>query len=99
MNASFRHRCVRLAVWFSLGGEELGIVGLVVGSSFAVLVAEALFASGCRLLMSLTSAGQIVPSGLSPYFVILIARCETKGPAITVRSRRIRGRCGVGSSG
>src|SRR5258708_2007403 len=56
---------------FSLGGREVGIVGRVVGSSFAVLVAEELFASGCRLLVSLTSAGQIVPSGPPPYFVII----------------------------
>src|SRR5258707_11881671 len=56
---------------FSLGGREVGIIGRVVGSSFAVLVAEELFASGCRLLVSLTSAGQIVPSGPPPYFVII----------------------------
>jgi hypothetical protein len=43
---------------FSLGGQEVGIVGRVVGSSFAVLEAEELFASGCRLLVSLASAGQ-----------------------------------------
>src|SRR5689334_4192435 len=29
---------------------ELGVVGCAVGSSFAVLVAEELFASGCQLL-------------------------------------------------
>src|SRR3984893_6073771 len=48
---------------FSLAGQEVGIVGRVVGASFAVLVAEELFASGCRLLVSLTSAGQVVASG------------------------------------
>src|SRR6202790_3781440 len=45
---------------FSLAGQEVGIVGRAVGASFAVLVAEELFASGCRLLVSLTSAGQVV---------------------------------------
>jgi hypothetical protein len=40
-------------------------------ASFAVLVAEELFASGCRLLVSLTSAGQVVASGPPPYFVIV----------------------------
>ena len=33
---------------FSLAGQVVGIVGRVVGASFAVLVAEELFASGCR---------------------------------------------------
>ncbi len=36
-----------------------GIVGCTVGAPFAVLVAEELFASGCELLISLTSAGRI----------------------------------------
>ena len=43
---------------FRLAGQEVGIVGRVVGAPFAVLVAEELFASGCRLLVSLTRAGQ-----------------------------------------
>ncbi|WP_291859933.1 nucleoside phosphorylase [Bradyrhizobium sp.] len=64
---------------FSLGGREIGIVGRVVGSSFAVLVAEQLFASGCRLLVSLTSAGQIVPSGAPPYFVIIDRALRDEG--------------------
>jgi uridine phosphorylase len=36
-----------------------------------VLVAEELFACGCRLLVSLTSAGQIAPAGAPPYFVVI----------------------------
>jgi uridine phosphorylase len=56
---------------FDLAGQQVGIVGRVVGASFAVLVAEELFASGCRFLVSLTSAGQILPSGPPPYFVIV----------------------------
>ncbi len=43
---------------FEEGGLTFGIVGCAVGSSFAVLVAEELFASGCRLLISVTSSGQ-----------------------------------------
>src|SRR5258708_36756103 len=54
---------------FSLGSHQVGIVGRVVGASFAVLVAEELFASGCRLLVSLTSAGQIAPAGPPPPLV------------------------------
>lgn len=64
---------------FVLGGREVGIIGRVVGSSFAVLVAEELFASGCRLLISLTSAGQIVPSGPPPYFVIIDRALRDEG--------------------
>lgn len=64
---------------FSLGGQEVGIVGRVVGSSFAVLVAEELFASGCRLLVSLTSAGQIVPYGSPPYFIIIDRALRDEG--------------------
>ena len=48
-----------------------GIIGRVVGAPFAVLVAEELFASGCRLLISITSAGQILPLS-QPSYVILI---------------------------
>src|SRR5688572_584202 len=56
---------------FDLAGRQAGIVGCAVGAPFAVLIAEQLFASGCRLLLSLTSAGQIVPAGRTPYFVII----------------------------
>ena len=64
---------------FSLAGQEVGIVGRVVGASFAVLVAEELFASGCRLLVSLTSAGQVVASGPPPYFVIIDRALRDEG--------------------
>jgi len=39
--------------------EPIGIVGCAVGAPYAVLVAEQMFASGCRLLISVTSAGRI----------------------------------------
>jgi uridine phosphorylase len=64
---------------FLLAGQEVGIVGRVVGASFAVLVAEELFASGCRLLVSLTSAGQVVASGPPPYFVIIDRALRDEG--------------------
>lgn len=64
---------------FDLGGRRVGIVGRVVGASFAVLVAEELFASGCQLLISLTSAGQIVPAGRPPYFVIIDRSLRDEG--------------------
>jgi uridine phosphorylase len=64
---------------FVLANQTVGIIGSVVGASFAVLVAEELFASGCRLLISLTSAGQINPAGISPYFVIIDRALRDEG--------------------
>jgi uridine phosphorylase len=64
---------------FSLGSHRVGIVGRVVGASFAVLVAEELFASGCKLLISLTSAGQIVAAGPPPYFVVIDRALRDEG--------------------
>jgi uridine phosphorylase len=64
---------------FMLAGREIGIIGRVVGAPFAVLVAEELFASGCRLLISLTSAGKIVPCGPTPYFIIIDRALRDEG--------------------
>jgi uridine phosphorylase len=64
---------------FDLGGHDVGIVGRAVGASFAVLVAEELFASGCRMLVSLTSAGQVVPAGPPPYFVVIDRALRDEG--------------------
>ena len=64
---------------FSLGGETVGILGCVVGAPFAVLIAEELFACGCRILISLTSAGQIVALENPPYFVIIDRALRDEG--------------------
>jgi uridine phosphorylase len=64
---------------FDLAGQTVGIVGCAVGAPFAVLIAEELFACGCRLLLSLTSAGQIVPAGPTPYFVIIDRALRDEG--------------------
>ena len=56
---------------FALAGRTVGIIGRAVGAPFAVLVAEQLVAAGCRLIVSLSSAGQIVPAGRPPYFVLI----------------------------
>jgi len=58
---------------------EFGIVGYAVGSSFAVLVAEQLFASGCRLLLSMSSAGQIVIKRKPPYFILIEKALRDEG--------------------
>ncbi|MBW2448144.1 MAG: nucleoside phosphorylase [Deltaproteobacteria bacterium] len=56
---------------FSEDGITFGIVGCAVGASFAVLIAEEMFAAGCRLLISMTSAGRIAPLREPPYFVLI----------------------------
>jgi uridine phosphorylase len=64
---------------FSLAGETVGIIGCVVGAPFAVLIAEELFACGCRHLLSVTSAGQIVAAGAPPYFVVIDRALRDEG--------------------
>jgi uridine phosphorylase len=64
---------------FVLDGRSVGIIGCAVGASFAVLVAEELFASGCRLLLSLTSSGQITGSRPTPYFVVIDRALRDEG--------------------
>ena len=60
-------------------GLELGIVPCAVGAPFAVLVAEQLFASGCRLLISMTSSGQLVPRAGPAYFVLIEKALRDEG--------------------
>ena len=58
---------------------KFGIVGNAVGASFAILVAEEMFACGCELLISMTSAGQIVSKGSPPYFVLIEKALRDEG--------------------
>ena len=62
----------RLYRW-TTGQHQFGLIGGTVGASFAVLVAEELFASGCRALVSIGSAG-LVAADLAPPFFLLIER-------------------------
>lgn len=64
---------------FVQDGLPLGIIGCAVGASFAVLVAEELFASGCELLISITSAGQIHPLLPPPYFILIDKALRDEG--------------------
>lgn len=64
---------------FAQDGIEFGIVGRVVGAPFAVLVAEELFACGCQLLISITSAGQIISKGEPPYVVLIEQALRDEG--------------------
>lgn len=64
---------------FELAEQTVGIIGCAVGAPFAVLIAEELLESGCRLLLSVTSAGQIVPAEPTPYFVIIDRALRDEG--------------------
>ena len=64
---------------FPLGAEEIGVIPRAVGASFAVLEAEQLFAAGCRLLLSVTSAGQIADLGATPYFILIDRALRDEG--------------------
>ena len=63
-------------------GERFGIVACAVGAPFAVLVAEQLFASGCRFLVSVTSSGQIASAGPTPYFVLIDRALRDEGTSL-----------------
>jgi uridine phosphorylase len=64
---------------FTLADREIGIVGCAVGAPYAVLLAEQMFAAGCRLLISLTLAGQITSVGPTPYFVVIDRALRDEG--------------------
>lgn len=64
---------------FSHDGHELGIIPCAVGASYAVLVAEELFVSGCQFLISITSSGQICPVGEPPYFIVIERALRDEG--------------------
>jgi uridine phosphorylase len=82
------HQAERDPVWacyhttlhrFHRGGMTFGIIGCAVGGPYAVLLAEQLFVSGCELLVSITSAGQIVPARTPPYFVLIEKALRDEG--------------------
>jgi uridine phosphorylase len=64
---------------FQRNGMIFGIIGFAVGGPFAVLLAEQLFVSGCQFLLSITSAGQIVPLRTPPYFVLIEKALRDEG--------------------
>jgi uridine phosphorylase len=72
--------CYHTRMWeWTAGGMRCGIVGRVVGGSFSVLVAEQLFASGCRLLINVASAGQITEAGPPPYYILVERAMRDEG--------------------
>jgi len=67
---------------FTHDGMRLGIIGCAVGSSFAVLVAEQLFASGCRLLISITSAGIVTERPAGAPFMLITSALRDEGTSL-----------------
>ena len=72
--------CYHTKLWeWEAGGIRYGVVGHAVGASFAVLVAEQAFVSGAKLLVSVTSAGQIHNLGPPPYHIIIDKALRDEG--------------------
>src|SRR5918993_2369563 len=64
--------CYHTQLWQTeVAGMPIGVVGNAVGAPFAVLVAEELFASGCEMVVSITSAGQLDPSLTLPATILV----------------------------
>ena len=60
-------------------GVEYGIIGGSVGASFAVLVAEELFALGCKALVTISSAGLIAKNLRPPFFLLIDKALRDEG--------------------
>lgn len=58
---------------------DFAVLGCAVGSSFAVLIAEQLFVSGCQTLISITSAGIINPTKNNSKFVLIEQALRDEG--------------------
>jgi uridine phosphorylase len=75
--------CYHSELWIThLGDHVIGIVPCVVGAPYAVLVAEELHASGCSLIVSVTSAGRILPIGEPPYFILIERAWRDEGTSL-----------------
>ena len=75
--------CYHSELWVAApDGIPIGIVPCAVGAPYAVLIAEQLVASGCELIISITSAGRIVPLGDPPYFVIIERARRDEGTSL-----------------
>jgi uridine phosphorylase len=75
--------CYHSELWVTnRGGRDIGIVPCAVGAPYAVLVAEELHASGCGLIVSVTSAGRVLPIGDPPYFVLIERAWRDEGTSL-----------------
>jgi uridine phosphorylase len=64
---------------FKSGTYNIGIIPCIVGSPYAVLVAEQLFVSGCQLLISVTSAGVINTPKSQKQFALITDAIRDEG--------------------
>ena len=64
---------------FDLDGTIIGILPCIVGAPYAVLVAEQLFVSGCRLVISITSAGIINEPSEAKRFALITEAVRDEG--------------------
>lgn len=64
---------------FLIENKTIGIVPNIVGASYAVLVAEQLFVSGCKLLISVTSAGIINQPSVNKQFALITETIRDEG--------------------
>ncbi len=75
--------CYHTRMWtVDLGGLEVGVVGMAVGAPFAVLVAEQLAVSGARLVISVTSAGQVGDLPRTPCWVLIDRALRDEGTSL-----------------
>lgn len=62
-----------------MGETKIGIIPCIVGASYAVLVSEQLFVSGCKLLISITSAGIITEPASALRFALITESLRDEG--------------------
>ena len=64
---------------FDINAITVGIIPCAVGASYAVLIAEQLFVSGCELLISITSAGIINKPNYNKQFALITQAIRDEG--------------------
>ena len=64
---------------FKIEGTEIGIIPCIVGASYGVLVAEQLFVSGCKQLISVTSSGIINHPSSNKRFALITEAIRDEG--------------------
>ncbi len=64
---------------FELDNQAIGVIPCVVGAPYAVLVAEQLFVSGCKLLISVTSSGIINQPSSDKHFALITQTIRDEG--------------------
>jgi uridine phosphorylase/SAM-dependent methyltransferase len=74
------HHTRMWTTWWA--GIEFGLVPFAVGGPFAVLVAEELASSGAELVISVSSAGQVIPLAAPPYFVLIEKAWRDEGTSL-----------------